>query len=172
MQKSNATPLVVGLVLLGAVMLIVGVFLPTRDCDENCPDDYEQPLLETDDFQVRYGGEERIDLFNGIGQNVLAIALLLTAGVAVFAAFLPRGLLPAALSLLLMVAYACYVVWDMNIDRGVASFADYSLGYGWFALFGGALLTVFGGLVQALARGRRARQPGYNYQQQYAPREW
>ncbi|NDJ77334.1 MAG: hypothetical protein GYB65_13860 [Chloroflexi bacterium] len=145
--------LIIGLALIGTLLVGVGIFLPAETCDEDICADESTPLFDYDYFKNEdlVDDGDRFDPVMGIVANADAVLFLAAAFVAVFLAMQQQGLWPVGVSLLLVVAYKCYLVWD-TIDKDIdADYLDRALGYGWFVMLAGAGLIALAGVIQALS---------------------
>lgn len=159
------------LALLGAGLLVGGLFAPAATCEEGPDSDFlecqdeELPLLDTEEFE-----DDDIEFAEAVSLNLMAVNLLGLAGFAVLASFVQRALIPIAITIMGFLVYQFYITLD-EIDRlgdneFFAGRLEFSMGWAWFLLFGGGLMLLIAGTFLLFEHASRQRagdyaRPGY-----------
>jgi len=168
MQRSAVFMPTLILVVVGAALVVVGLFLPILSCKDGTaysPYCEDSKLFQTDS-----------DGFNATLQdNFFAITLLMVLLAGIYTAFRGQGLLPVAGTLLGFMAYIFYIA-----AYQASEFETYNLGFAWLFLIGGGLVVLGGGLALIMSRPRSVgysspyaspyQQP-YGYDQYYQPQQ-
>jgi hypothetical protein len=137
------------MVFVGAVLIFISMFLPIIHCEGSgfwsCRED-SFALFDRSDFKDA-------EFHEGLVANLEPVTMAAIVAVAIGAVITGRGLVPAAITLLLFVLYFLYMIW---VATDTETAVDLSFGWGWIVLLLGTGVITFGAVQ--FARAERYEQ--------------